>query len=170
MGSVSEFIADYPGPEGGAPLPSEVLKLLAPTKPQQPAQRLNVLPMGNTGAGAIEKRALAYFAAVGPHEQGTLRSTAFTVAAMLRRNLEIADVQAWPLFQRFNESYLTPPLDERELRECFDDGLKHGTDPIGCALVETPRIRSIWHVVADVADRNRGVGRFNSDVFAEVLA
>jgi hypothetical protein len=80
-------------------------------------------------------RALRYAAKWGQCAEGERNRAAYRHAADLLRDFDLPEGDAWEIVRKWNDGN-TPPLDERELRQAFDDGLKYGKHEPGCKLTQ----------------------------------
>lgn len=78
-------------------------------------------------------RALLYAAKWDHCAEGERNQAAFRHAADLLRDFDLPENDAWEIIRQWNDGN-GPPLDERELRQAFDDGLKYGKHPPGAKL------------------------------------
>jgi hypothetical protein len=149
-----------------APLPERALAVLheAQRQLEAPAAAPPPLPSRLPTSDEIDRRVQAYITRIGQRAEGDGRNKlAFHFSAWLLHDMALPIEQAWPYVVEWNVANL-PPLGERELRNAFKNGLKHGRRPIGCGL-ERPRLpkaklsrRQLERVRCETALAQAGVG------------
>jgi len=80
---------------------------------------------------ATERRAKAYLTQVEGSPEGGRNSATFRAAAILRNDFVLDEGSAWDILREWNYEKNTPPLKEKELRQCFESAGKNVSHPTG---------------------------------------
>jgi len=110
-------------------------------KPAQEAPPTHAAPHHTTDAMERKARAVLYAAkwpACREHEDGGRNSAAFHRAAVLLRDFDLSDGDAWEILSHWNLSN-QPPLGDDELKQAFESAKKYGKKPVGSKAAPSQR-------------------------------
>ena len=76
-------------------------------------------------------------------------------ASYLTHDMALTKDEAWPWLCEWNRKNI-PPMDERELRSCLENGEKYGKNPKGCKLEDQPKPKAPRKVTASPGEGGNG--------------